>query len=172
MKVFGIGHGRTGTRSLVSAMAVLGFDLLHTHNRIDFQALEEKDGGTDSAFAADFLNLDAMFPHSKFIYTTRTLDSWLDACKRKIPGKKPCKPGSSRYKVRVAMFGYDQGLGYKEDLLTDAFINHQSKVKNHFRHRPEALLELNIIEGEGWEILCPFLDVPIPDTPFPHRGKT
>ncbi len=24
---------------------------------------------------------------------------------------------------------------------------------------------------EGWEPLCKFLEVPIPDTPFPHKNK-
>ncbi len=26
--------------------------------------------------------------------------------------------------------------------------------------------------GDGWEPLCRFLDVPVPDEPFPHRNDT
>jgi hypothetical protein len=32
----------------------------------------------------------------------------------------------------------------------------------------ERLLIFNV--REGWEPLCQFLDVPVPDTPFPHKN--
>jgi hypothetical protein len=36
--------------------------------------------------------------------------------------------------------------------------------------RPRDLLVLDTLAGEGWEALCPFLDVPVPDKPFPRRA--
>ena len=33
-------------------------------------------------------------------------------------------------------------------------------------------LKINICDdGDGWEKICPFLNVPIPDIPFPHLNK-
>ena len=37
---------------------------------------------------------------------------------------------------------------------------------------PDRLLVMDIPAGDGWEKLCPFLGVPIPDAPFPHAYKT
>ena len=33
---------------------------------------------------------------------------------------------------------------------------------------PERLLVFDV--AEGWKPLCAFLDVPVPDTPFPHQN--
>ena len=35
---------------------------------------------------------------------------------------------------------------------------------------PERLLVFDV--AEGWEPLCRFLDVPVPDGSFPHKNKT
>ena len=40
-------------------------------------------------------------------------------------------------------------------------------VKEYFRNRPDDLLVMNICGGEGWEVLCLFLNKPIPSVPFP-----
>ena len=36
----------------------------------------------------------------------------------------------------------------------------------------DRLLVIDIVGGDGWEQLCPFLGVPIPEEPFPHSNKT
>ena len=38
----------------------------------------------------------------------------------------------------------------------------------HFAGRPDDLLVLDVVGGEGWERLCPFLGLAPPDEPFPH----
>ena len=35
----------------------------------------------------------------------------------------------------------------------------------------QLLLEMDIIAGDGWEVLCPFLEVSIPAEPFPYLNK-
>jgi hypothetical protein len=30
---------------------------------------------------------------------------------------------------------------------------------------------MNLVEGDGWEKLCPFLGVPVPSVPFPHLHR-
>lgn len=41
----------------------------------------------------------------------------------------------------------------------------------HFRSGEWDFLIIDIPAGEGWEKLCPFLEVPIPATPFPFRNR-
>ncbi len=31
---------------------------------------------------------------------------------------------------------------------------------------------MNVMNGDGWEKLCPFLRLPIPKAAFPHANKT
>ena len=55
-------------------------------------------------------------------------------------------------------------LAFKENKCND--------IKEYFKDRPGDLLVMNICEGEGWEKLCPFLGVPIPNEPFPNVNKS
>ncbi len=54
-------------------------------------------------------------------------------------------------------------------------LNHKrtkyDKIKNYFKDRPDDLLVMNICDGDGWEVLCPFLDKPIPAVSFPHLNS-
>ena len=45
-------------------------------------------------------------------------------------------------------------------------------IKEYFRNRPNDLLVMNICNGEGWKVLCPFLDKSIPDVQFPKKNIT
>ena len=45
-------------------------------------------------------------------------------------------------------------------------------VLSYFRDRSDDILILDIISGDGWEKLCPFLDRDIPDVPFPKTNTT
>ncbi len=38
--------------------------------------------------------------------------------------------------------------------------------------RPDKLLIMNVVAGDGWETLCPFLNKSIPDIPFPKANVT
>ena len=49
---------------------------------------------------------------------------------------------------------------------------HYSERKKYFKDRPNDLLVMNICNGEGWEKLCPFLNKPVPDAPFPKENVT
>ena len=42
-----------------------------------------------------------------------------------------------------------------------------------FESQPDRFLHMYITDDDRWDKLCKFLDVPVPDTPFPHenRGK-
>jgi len=48
--------------------------------------------------------------------------------------------------------------------LIDTMIRHNEEVKRHVP--PERLLVWSA--DEGWEPLCGFLELPVPEVPFPH----
>jgi Sulfotransferase domain len=102
LKVFGVGLSRTGTRSLTTALRVLGFDTAHypvdqatldTLVRGDarFPLLDSRDGITDITVAPYYEDLDRAFPKSRFVLTVRDEESWLRSCRfhwaRPVAGK-------------------------------------------------------------------------------------
>ena len=50
----------------------------------------------------------------------------------------------------------------------EIFEQHNQAVRDHVP--AERLLEFQVTDG--WEPLCKFLDVPVPDTPFPHLNDS
>jgi hypothetical protein len=54
----------------------------------------------------------------------------------------------------------------------ERYIEHNRAIREHFRERPEQFLEMDIVGGDGWGKLCPFLDKMSPDVPFPSANRT
>jgi hypothetical protein len=52
------------------------------------------------------------------------------------------------------------------------YYRHTLDVLDYFEHRMHDLLIIDVTAGEGWELLCPFLGVPVPNRPFPWSHKT
>ncbi|MFE7120906.1 sulfotransferase, partial [Streptomyces sp. NPDC057654] len=87
-KVFGLGLTRTGTRSLRSALHLLGYDVAHypiDRASLDalargdgrFPLLKHYDGLADVAAVPCFRELDALHRGAKFVLTVRDKASWL-----------------------------------------------------------------------------------------------
>lgn len=185
--VFGLGLSRTGTRSLTAALHVLGVDTVHypidadsfralETGRLDFELLGYFDGITDITASPYFAQLDAKYPDAKFILTVRDEDSWLQSCANHWSGREAFEETHSegremhlkiRRFLRAATYGtYD----YEPDRFRWVYRQHVDAVKRHFADRPDKLLVLDVVGGSGWDPLCDFLDRPIPDQPFPHKG--
>jgi hypothetical protein len=58
----------------------------------------------------------------------------------------------------------------EKDLFIEKYLMHNASIRDYFSNR-DNLLIMNLAEGEGWEKLCSFLGLPIPDKPFPHANK-
>jgi hypothetical protein len=186
-KVFGIGLGRTGTKSLTLALHHLGFNIAHypddatTYRELatgnyNFSLLRTLDGITDVTVSMFYPHLDQLFPGSKFILTVRERDAWLaslEAHWNAYPCFDDFLPDTAENRIHLAVrqllcaaifgcytFNYDRA-SYVYDL-------HYKNVKEYFTGRPSDLLILNICAGQGWEKLCPFLGKPVPSTPFPN----
>ena len=55
-----------------------------------------------------------------------------------------------------------------EQTAVDFFKSHRDEVCSHVHSSQLLVFDVQ----EGWEPLCKFLDVPVPDTPFPNINKT
>ena len=64
-RCFGIGLGRTGTRSLCKAMSILGYKTKHGIKYVD--EVKQYNFANDIFVAARYKFLDYMFPNAKFI---------------------------------------------------------------------------------------------------------
>ncbi len=165
-KIFGIGLSKTGTSTLNKALEILGFASIHYP--MNLKQIEAHDAATDIPIAAAFERLDSLFPNSKFIYTIREREEWLESCRRLWMAREPLASPFQR-NVRLVVFG---GVDFDPERFKRAYQRHENRVLAYFAERPRDLLTLDICgKRAGWETLCPFLGVPILDAPFPWVNK-
>lgn len=175
--VFGIGLNKTGTRSLHDALVTLGWTPLHWGGPASRLAVERAEAehrpllshlpGYDAfsdilALAERFATLDEQYPGSRFILTTRDLDGWIESRRRHVL-RNQAEAAAGRYAGTFLEVDPD---GWRAERAA-----HHAAVHAHFAERPGDLLVLDLGAGDGWEALCPFLGVPVPDAPFPWEGR-
>lgn len=184
-KIFGIGLSQTGTKSLTQALTMLGFHVIHSPDdevtlkevmagNYNFSILNDFDGITDITVAPFYAQLDKLFPDSKFILTVRDKESWLRSLEAQWSAKHAFDDSSAsneanmqrRRLLRVTAYGT---YTFNKERFSDVYDLHYKNVIEYFKQRPESLLIINIYAGEGWGKLCPFLNQPILDRPFPFR---
>ena len=183
-KVFGIGLSRTGTRTLAAALNLLG---IHTKwypsdqttflelvsGKFELTVLQEYDAVTDTPVVPYYPEFDRIYPGSKFILTVREKESWLRSCKKHWAsfGFSGAEPAQAPFWRQFACF-IDCCVygchGFNADRFSFVYDSHVHNVQRFFEDRPQALLVMNICDGQGWDVLCPFLDCPVPKAPFPH----
>ena len=184
-KVFGLGLSRTGTRSLTTALHVLGWDTIHyptdaqslaDMRRADgrFGILDHYDGITDITTIPFFREIDAQYPDAKFILTSRDAASWIRSATNHWTNRpafgdprKTVQQLEVRRLLRNAVYGM---LDFDRDHFAEVHRQHERPIREHFAGRPGKLLVYPLTAGAGWEPLCDFLDVPVPMAPFPHKG--
>ena len=168
-KIFCIGFHKTGTSSLAEALRMLGYTVTgpnFVNNRqfptnalsMALEVANQYDAFQDNPWPILFKDMDHEFPGSKFILTTRPTDRWLKSVLKHF-GKKDTP-------MRKWIYGVGHPLGH-EKVFTDRYEAHYAEVAEHFKDRPEDLLVFPLTEGAGWSELCPFLEKPIPEEPFP-----
>ena len=175
-KVFGIGLQRTGTTTLTAAMRLLGYRSIHFPAALwddpDHALLNEYDAFFDNPIPLLYKNLDAGFPGSKFILTTRDEEGWLKSCEWLFTEMR--EPwGFDTSKRLQAMHTHAYGTNhFDEAAFREAFRAHHDDVRAHFADRPHDLLVLDIAEEDKWTPLSTFLGVPQPRVPFPHQNPS
>lgn len=169
MKVVGTGLGKTGTKTLKQALELLGYRTIHLPRSIE--EIDAYDAACDNSVAVAFRELDERYPDARFIHTSRCLDDWIASWQRhdqriRHYGRRSLPDWLKQ--VRIRAFGQAE---FNAEMWTQAYVQHEQAVLEHFKDRPEKLLFLKICEGDGWAKLCPFLDKPIPAVAFPWQNQ-
>ena len=160
-KIFVIGLSGTGTRSLHHAFQMLGIRSSHypQHPR----AFDEYQALSDIPVACRFKVLDELYPGSKFIHTVRELDSWLENRSRKPADLKEIPFWMKLNRMRT----YGR-LHYERESYIEVYHRWNLEISEHFQGR-DNLIRMNIISGDGWGALCPFIDAKLDrEVPFPN----
>jgi Sulfotransferase domain len=176
-RIFCIGLNKTGTSSFHEAMTILGFESLHfggsdVHNRV-LAAIEAGApllSNLDPRFDAfsdigllsrRFVMLDRQYPGSRFVFTVRPVEEWIDSRRRHVEHNI----------ARKAAGDYDGTfLVVDEEKWRREWDWQQERVHGYFAGRDD-FLEIDFTHGSGWSPLCALLDVPEPSTPFPWANR-
>lgn len=167
-KIFGVGLSKTGTTSLTKALKMLGYRACHLPKDLE-SALEKYEALIDTPIARAYKNLDELYPSSKFILTIRDVESWLESMRAHFVIYSRDTREDWILELRRDLYHTEE---FDPVLMRDSFLQHNENVKSYFSTRPNDLLIINIINGEGWDVLCPFLSKPIPNTLFPKINVT
>jgi hypothetical protein len=186
LQVIGAGWGRTGTYSLMEALNQLGLRTHHMHevfqhpehNELflaaargepDWDAIYgEFDATVDWPGAAFWRELSVAYPDAKVLLTTRDPQAWYESYAATIRSRiSSGDMGTWSDMVREVIVERDfAGEPNDRDHLVAAFERHNAEVVETID--PGRLLVYEVTEG--WEPLCAFLELPVPDAPFPHRN--
>lgn len=192
LAVIGAGFGRTGTLSMRAALGILDlgpvhhmFELIKTPARSPrwLDALEDsnilRELLADYRSAVDWPSchfwreLMALYPEAKVILTVREPQGWYKSIHGTIYRLLTSKSAdmSSQQLVmarRIVMEEtFNSRLG-EEDYAIEVFEKHNAEVQATVPS--ERLLVFDV--REGWQPLCDFLGLPVPDQPFPKTNSS
>lgn len=196
LKVVGAGFGRTGTNSLKLALEQLGFGPCHHMFEVRdnpdqlpyWQAAARGEipdwddvfanynASVDWPSARFWRELAAHFADARVLLSIRSPESWFKSVHATIwqsmRNREKLEPGPRRERLDmgyelVVRQTFDERLD-DPDYAMSVFRAHNEAVQREIP--PERLLVYTV--GDGWEPLCRFLGVDVPDTPYPHTNST
>lgn len=188
LKVVGSGFGRTGTKSMQTALNLLGFGPCHhmvevfKHPESMALWIEAAAGrpNWDAIFkgyhsmvdypgASFWRQIAAYYPDAKVLHTVRDPDKWFDSTQATIfaPDGPAMSDGPLAPFLNSFMGAFREHV-HDRAFMTNYFRRHTDEVKAAIP--AERLLIFEV--GEGWERLCKFLGVPVPKEPFPSENST
>jgi len=196
LKIVGGGFGRTGTLSMKLALEQLGFGTCHHMDEVmkredqavHWQAATDgKPVDWDATFkgfqstvdwpsAAFWREISDHFPEAKVLLTVRSSESWYNSISKTIfkllaqDGETP--PGYMGDVVKMA-----HQLIFENTFKGN--ISDPDHVKSIYEAHNAAIIEAIPADrllvhnlGDGWEPLCDFLEVAVPETPYPRINST
>lgn len=176
-KVFCVGWSKTGTTSLTEALRILGLFSWHSAPWVidsmgcdnDFSSIADYTSVSDLPVCALFRELDQAFPGSKFILTSRPAENWIESSTFAMKDYNIGSKDILESEVRMTrwIYGTDQ---FDRQLFLQRYIQHNQQVLEYFKDRSDFLV-IDIAEANQWQKLCDFLDLPLPDSPFPYLNK-
>jgi hypothetical protein len=185
LKVIGVGLGRTGTMSLKLALEQIGFApcyhmaelmmnpargplwIAAADGKPDWEAIfEGYPATTDYPACIWWRELAAAYPNAKLILTLRDPEKWFESTQATILSEAMTERIKSSPLVPFFEKTIWKAFGdrtHDRAFMIDHFERHNAAIKAAIPK--ERLLVYEV--SEGWEPLCEFLDVDVPDTPFP-----
>jgi hypothetical protein len=194
MDVIGAGFGRTGTLSLKAALERIGFgpcahmipvlaqpelaELWHKAAKGDRESLDKALAGHRSTVdwpgTYFWRELVEQYPDAKVVLSVRDPEKWYASAYDTIfqAASAPNPPAGMEAAIAMSHAtvwdGTFEGRFADRDFAIGVFTKH---IENVRREVPaERLLEFEV--AQGWQPLCEFLEVPVPDEPFPRLNDT
>lgn len=187
LQVIGAGVGRTATLSLKLALEHLGLGPCYhmsevlagarrnvprwldvIEGRPDWDTIfEGYRSTTDYPACTYWRELAQRYPEAKVVLTTRDPDSWFESVNETIfSDRMNARTHGTPFGAMLRGVALDAFEGKREDraFMTDWFMRRNQEVIDTLP--PERLLVFH--PKQGWEPLCEFLGVPVPDCPFPR----
>lgn len=197
LKVVGAGFGRTGTLSLKIALERIGFgpcyhmmevfprpEHVARWHRLAFEQSMDWDeifrgfhATVDWPAARWWREIATHFPDAKVLLSVRDPEAWYKSVTDTIyqPMKSPAPDGvpelvrlqSEMARKAILSETFDNRFEDKAHAI-EVFQKHNQAVRDAID--PARLLVFDV--REGWGPLCAFLEVPVPDEPFPRLNDT
>ena len=199
-KVFAIGHFKTGTTSYSQAMRLLGMVDLHFPRRYVAQLNATgavfwapgwwlpsgRSGGErwlplswdsmSNVNEVEYEECDEVYPDSKFVLTTRSVDSWLPSIRKHMMTPWPGRLRELFHGRFLKIFGCSCSIEeFDEAHFRRVFEEHGEAVRDYFSgSKSNQLLVLELESSDKMERLGKFLDksVPYPKTNVTGRERT
>ena len=190
LSVIGAGFGRTGTMSLKLALEQLGIGPCYHMSEVFKNSAapgyweaaadgkpvdwEEVFAGyrstVDWPSATFYKELADAYPDAKVILTVRDPEAWFMSTQATIFASRIFEDATSdwgRMVLKVVGDLFDREMSNKAKLI-DVYNRHNETVQRVIP--AERLLVYDL--SEGWDPLCSFLGVPVPDEPMPNTNST
>lgn len=178
-KIFGVGWAKTGTKTLGKCFKILGFN--HQSTNLDLVIDIKKDDLSriiklaanretfeDWPWPVLFKEMDNAFPFSRFILTMRDPENWIRSYRNMLLHEK--KPRERLNEIRQILYQLPFP-NVSDDQLIERYNKHNEEVLSYFKDRSKDLLVIDWEKGDGWSKLCNFLNLNIPNQPFPHENR-
>jgi hypothetical protein len=196
LKVIGAGFGRTGTMSLKNALEMLGFDKCYhmvevmkspSHTAFWTKAHAGEPIDWDELFSGYQASVDwpacnlwreqmEHFPDAKVILSKRDPDKWYDSVMNTI--YKSTLIGRESGDEKTRQFGEWATEIIWKRIFNDNMEDRANVIDIYNRHNEEVIRSapeerLLVFEPkDGWEPLCAFLEVDVPNEEYPRVNTT
>lgn len=196
MKIFCVGLNKTATSSLEVAYKVLGYQKIYSptlifkknnyndyskiinsgfdkNYKILFELIDYYDCFKDRPFNTNeiYKTIDRYYLNSKFILTIRNEESWWNSVEKWLSYRMKLHHSTEeKRKMKIELYKkhFETDVFSKKTFI-DYYRKYNDNVQNYFHNNPNFLV-MNITEGDGWNKLCPFLNLDIPNESFPRSN--
>lgn len=196
IKVIGAGFGRNGTLSLKQALEQLGFDKcyhmmeldqakgedlswlsLNRGESVDFDKLFEGYQASVDWPSCNFWREQlAWYPEAKVILSERDPEGWYKSIMNTIYSasvamkevEDPLMQRRSQMVFELIWDGLFDGRMDDQAHVIDVYLKHNQQVKDEVPADRLLVFE----SSQGWAPLCEFLEVPVPDGPYPRTNSS